>query len=140
MSRLERLKPIQKDLIDAAIGQLTDDYDETWHSVASAARTENGQTFSGLNLRHFAAKTCAEMSVLNIVTARTMSPINTIVSVRYVHETPQVVNSCGRCVQVLGDIFPEIQFIVDAPDEEELAVARVSDMLPFAYVKPEGAL
>jgi cytidine deaminase len=107
------------------------------HTVAAAARSTSGLTFTGANVFHFTGGPCAELVVLGAAAAGgVLAPdIASMVAVRRNSKTGmmEVINPCGRCRQVLLDYSPAMRVIVRDKMGKEKAVA-VNELLPFAYV------
>lgn len=137
MSRFEQLTEQHEELIVQARDRLLEDFDSQYHTVAAAVQTSEGDVYTAMNFKHYAAMLCAEISALAVARSMTSDPIDTVVSVRSVNFRPSVINSCGRCVQVYGDLYPDIHFIVAPSGDEELAVVTAKDMLPLPYKSRE---
>ncbi|KAI9040673.1 uncharacterized protein KD926_007753 [Aspergillus affinis] len=113
------------------------------HSVASAAMDSSGRIHTGLNVYHFTGGPCAELVVLGAAAAAgvgvglsTEIQLTTIVAV---DNSGKVLSPCGRCRQVLADLWPGIGVVVDQADAEEgrekvLRVVGMEELLPWGYV------
>lgn len=103
--------------------------------VAAVIRDANGKEFKAMHMRHFANKICSELAAL-VVLVNSGDEITeplTVAAATYVNGEPRIVNSCGRCRQVLGDHFAEIRFVMNK--DGELQEVSLADALPFAYLK-----
>lgn len=123
------------------------------HTVAAACRSsarpggnEESKTFVGVNVDHFTGGPCAELVVLGTAAASGVlaSEIDTIVAVvRRAGKPITVINPCGRCRQVMMDYHSGLDVLV--LDESQgrgidgvVRKVGVRELLPFAYVWPEG--
>lgn len=127
----------------------------TDHTVSAAALSSKGKIYTGINVSHFAAGSCAEnIAFANAAAdgvASSMAPgiiseesgeaphLTTVVAVA--NDNRGVINPCGRCRQLMADYYPDIKVIIK-DDRGDLRVAGVKELLPFAYVsslwKPDG--
>lgn len=116
------------------------------HTVASAARSNAGVTFVGVNVYHFTGGPCAELVVLGVAaTAGVLAKdLSTIVAVGRTpskelggEPTIDVISPCGRCRQVLMDYNPEIRVLI-VDDGGNLVPVELWALLPHAYVWPDG--
>ena len=101
-------------------------------TVAAAVRDTAGRVHLGVNLHHFTGGPCAELVALANVRAAGATPA-TIVAVGA--EGRGVMLPCGRDRQVFADYFPNLRVLVPTP--AGVAVARVADLLPLAYLTEE---
>lgn len=132
---------VDRELIALAAGVFASipESDEN-HTVAAAVRSKSGETFVAFNVYHFTGGPCAELAALGAAAAGGIlaSEIATIVAVaRRPGNVKFVVNPCGRCRQVLLDYNPDINVIYMDGNGHE-TVARAMDLMPFAYVWPDG--
>lgn len=123
------------ELIEAASQLLRKKYEDPRHTVASALRTKTGEIFTAVNSHHFNAFVCAEMSVLDIAINQGRGNVETLVAVHYRDSkgTIGVVNSCGKCRQIILDYAPETELLIE--ENGKLAKKSISELLPFAYYK-----
>ncbi|KAH8705988.1 putative cytidine deaminase [Talaromyces proteolyticus] len=106
------------------------------HSVASAAISSDGKSFTGVNVYHFTGGPCAELVVLGIAAAAGVSKLTHIVAVA--NEKRGILSPCGRCRQVLYDLQPDIKVIVAESDGGGPRAVPITDLLPYAYSNDEA--
>jgi cytidine deaminase len=94
--------------------------------VAAAVLTADGRHHTGINIFHFSGGPCAEIVALGRAATDTESSPVTLVAVG--NGTRGIVTPCGRCRQMLHDIWPEIQIII-ARANRTIKVA-LSELLP----------
>ena len=128
------------------------------HSVACAALDSTGRIHTGLNVYHFTGGPCAELVVLGVAAAAGVgvglsTPTETetetetqpgtkisLTAIVAVDNSGKVLSPCGRCRQVLADLWPGIGVVVDVADgdgeerEKVLKVMGVGELLPWGYV------
>lgn len=108
-------------------------------SVAAAAISSTGQTFTGVNVYHFTGGPCAELVVLaNAAAEDATKDLTHIVAVG--NGGRGILNPCGRCRQVLLDLCSGIKVIcksVSGGGESGVKVLGMRDLLPFGYEAPE---
>lgn len=114
-------------LIDAAVRALDAAGDGINHTVASAVRCSDAQIVTGVNLFHFTGGPCAELVALANASGRIPA---TIVAVG--DDDRGVIAPCGRCRQVMVDLFPDITVML--PDGVKMPVG---DLVPHPYVQRE---
>lgn len=142
-----------KSLINLAISALSKipATDEN-HTVAAACRSKPSllsgetKTFAAVNVDHFTGGPCGELTVLGTAAANgVLAPqIQTMVAVVRRAEKPiTVINPCGKCRQVMMDYNSGMEVLV--LDESQgrgiegvVRKVKIGDLLPFAYVWPEG--
>ncbi|MCB5169570.1 cytidine deaminase [Streptomyces bambusae] len=100
------------------------------HTMAAAARAEDGRIITAVNAYHFTGGPCAELVLIGTAAAQGAYALRTIVAVG--DRDRGVVPPCGRCRQVLLDYFPGLQVIVGAGDR--IRSVPVADLLPDSYV------
>ncbi|WP_406152891.1 cytidine deaminase [Streptomyces sp. NBC_01023] len=100
------------------------------HTMAAAARAQDGRIITAVNAYHFTGGPCAELVLLGTAAAQGAYELDTLVSVG--DNDRGVVPPCGRCRQVLLDYFPALQVIVGA--DGRLRTVSITDMLPEGYV------
>ena len=116
------------------------------HTVAAACKSRSGATFVGVNVDHFSGGPCAEMVVLGTAAANGVlsGDITTMVAVVRRRGKPiTVINPCGRCRQVMLDYNPNVEVLVldeshGVGDKGVVRKVRARELLPFAYVWPDG--
>ncbi|PLB53385.1 hypothetical protein P170DRAFT_473250 [Aspergillus steynii IBT 23096] len=118
------------------------------HSVASAALDSAGKIHTGLNVYHFTGGPCAELVVLGVAAAAGvgvgLSAETTLTAIVAVDNSGKVLSPCGRCRQVLADLWPGIGVVVDQADrdgagngegeegqEKVLTVMSLGELLPW---------
>ncbi|WP_171169804.1 cytidine deaminase [Streptomyces sp. I05A-00742] len=123
-------RPVDHELVEAAAHVArTHTFGED-HTMAAAARTDDGRVVTGLNVYHFTGGPCAELVVMGAAAAQGARSLTAIVAVG--DRGRGVVPPCGRCRQVLLDYYPGIDVIVGGGDE--LRAVPVTDLLPESYV------
>jgi cytidine deaminase len=100
------------------------------HTMAAAARAQDGRIVTAVNAYHFTGGPCAELVVIGAAAAQGASELDTIVAVG--DRDRGVVPPCGRCRQVLVDYFPALKVIVGAGDR--LRTVSITDLLPESYI------
>lgn len=100
------------------------------HTMAAAARAEDGRIVTAVNAYHFTGGPCAELVVIGAAAAQGAYDLDTIVAVG--DRDRGVVPPCGRCRQVLLDYFPAIKVIVGTGDT--LRTVSITDLLPESYI------
>ncbi|MEV5433433.1 cytidine deaminase [Streptomyces sp. NPDC052701] len=100
------------------------------HTMAAAARAQDGRIVTAVNAYHFTGGPCAEVVLIGAAAAQGAYELNTIVAVG--DRDRGVVPPCGRCRQVLLDYFPALEVIVGAGDR--LRTVGIADLLPESYV------
>ena len=99
------------------------------HTMGAAVRTEDGLTFVGVNLFHFAGGPCAELVALGAARAAGARQVADIVAVG--NGGRGVCAPCGRCRQVFVDYYPDLRVIVPTGGGPRSVLA--SELLPGAY-------
>ncbi|GAA0429544.1 cytidine deaminase [Streptomyces luteireticuli] len=102
------------------------------HSMAAAARTDDGRIVTGLNVHHFTGGPCAELVVIGTAAAQGARSLRTVVAVG--DGGRGVVPPCGRCRQVLLDYYPDVEVIVG--EGTALRAVPVAELLPCSYNPP----
>ncbi|MFL6119878.1 cytidine deaminase [Actinophytocola sp.] len=100
------------------------------HTMAAAARTQDGRIVTAVNAYHFTGGPCAELVLIGTAAAQGTYELNTIVAVG--DRDRGVVPPCGRCRQVLLDYFPTLHVIVASGDQ--VRTVPITDLLPESYV------
>lgn len=130
---------IDQDLVSSVTNYLRANYEEGERYVAAVIKTADGKEFKAMHSRHYANKMCAELAALTVMINTDSSIQQPITSIAATFNrddsTPTVVNSCGRCRQVLGDMFPSIRFIIN--DNGSLSNIGIEQALPYAYRRNE---
>jgi cytidine deaminase len=125
------LTPKELNLIEVARSTINSIPKSDNHSVASAALSENGQVFSGVNVYHFTGGPCAELVVLGVVAGAGAQKLTHIVAVGEDGQEGVIMSPCGRCRQVLRDLHPDINVILQNPGRA--VSVSIDDLLPYAY-------
>ncbi|WP_327349307.1 cytidine deaminase [Streptomyces sp. NBC_01321] len=100
------------------------------HTMAAAARAQDGRIVTAVNAYHFTGGPCAELVLLGTAAAQGAYKLDTIVAVG--DRDRGVVPPCGRCRQVLLDYFPDLKVIVGAGDR--LRTVSITGLLPESYI------
>jgi cytidine deaminase len=100
------------------------------HTMAAAARAQDGRIVTAVNAYHFTGGPCAELVVIGAAAAQGAYDLDTIVAIG--DRDRGVVPPCGRCRQVLLDYFPNLKVIIGASDS--LRTVSITDLLPESYI------
>ncbi|WP_405546805.1 cytidine deaminase [Streptomyces phaeochromogenes] len=100
------------------------------HTMAAAARAQDGRIVTAVNAYHFTGGPCAELVLVGAAAAQDAYYLDTMVAVG--DRDRGVVPPCGRCRQVLVDYFPALKVIVGAGDR--LRTVSITDLLPESYI------
>ncbi|WP_455355426.1 cytidine deaminase family protein [Streptomyces sp. SYSU K217416] len=100
------------------------------HTMAAAARAQDGRIVTAVNAYHFTGGPCAELVLIGAAAAQSAYELDTIVAVG--GRDRGVVPPCGRCRQVLVDYFPALTVIVGAGDR--LRTVSITDLLPESNI------
>ncbi|MGY1501369.1 cytidine deaminase [Streptomyces sp. QTS52] len=122
--------PVDHELIQAAARIARTRCRGDNHTMAAAARTQDGRIVTAVNAYHFTGGPCAELVVIGTAAAQGAYDLDTIVAVG--DRDRGVVPPCGRCRQVLLDYFPALKVIVGEGDR--LRTVRITELLPETYV------
>ncbi|MFI8342202.1 cytidine deaminase [Streptomyces sp. NPDC085639] len=122
--------PVDRELIEAAAHIARTRCRSENHTMAAAARADDGRIVTAVNAYHFTGGPCAELVVIGAAAAQGIHALDTIVAVG--DRDRGVVPPCGRCRQVLLDYFPSLKVIVGAGDR--VRSVPVADLLPESYV------
>ncbi|RJE21730.1 blasticidin-S deaminase, partial [Aspergillus sclerotialis] len=115
----------ETNLVNLAIKAITQIPKSEDYSVSSAALSEDGQIFTGINVYHFTGGPCAELVTLGVAALAGPPKLTLIVAVS---NDGRILSPCGRCRQVLRDLHPGIKVIV--PKEGGPEVVGIDDLLP----------
>ncbi|ANY07238.1 ASCH domain-containing protein [Pseudonocardia sp. HH130630-07] len=123
------LTPPERRLVEAATATLRTAHRSADHTVAAAVLDSGGAVHTGVNVFHFTGGPCAEpVAVGQAVAAPGVRlPLLRVVAV---HERG-VIAPCGRCRQILFDLYPEIRAVVRTANG--LAAVPVRDLLPYVF-------
>ncbi|MET9463967.1 cytidine deaminase [Streptomyces sp. NPDC006544] len=122
--------PVDRELIEAAAHVARTRCRGDNHTMAAAARTQDGRIVTAVNAYHFTGGPCAELVLLGTAAAQGVYELDTIVAVG--DRDRGVVSPCGRCRQVLLDYFPALKVIVGAGHGTR--TVSLTDLLPESYV------
>ncbi|MEU2243917.1 cytidine deaminase [Streptomyces sp. NPDC018338] len=122
--------PVDHELIEAAAHIARTRCRGDNHTMAAAARAEDGRIVTAVNAYHFTGGPCAELVLIGTAAAQGAYELSTIVAVG--DRDRGVVPPCGRCRQVLLDYFPALKVIVG--DGDHVRTVRITDLLPASYV------
>ncbi|GAA2625194.1 MULTISPECIES: cytidine deaminase [Streptomyces] len=100
------------------------------HTMAAAARARDGRIITSVNVYHFTGGPCAELVLIGAAAAQGAYVLDTIVAVG--DRDRGIVPPCGRCRQVLLDLFPSIRVIVAVGDRPR--ALSITELLPESYV------
>ncbi|MEH0549013.1 cytidine deaminase [Streptomyces sp. B21-105] len=100
------------------------------HTVAAAARDQDGRIITAVNAYHFTGGPCAELVLIGTAAGQGAYELDTIVAVG--DRERGVIPPCGRCRQVLLDYFPALKVIVGHDDH--VRSVPITDLLPETYV------
>ncbi|KAI1913417.1 hypothetical protein LOZ53_003437 [Ophidiomyces ophidiicola] len=121
---------VAQKLVDTATSIIDKIPVSDFYSVASTALSEDGRIFSGVNVYHFTGGPCAELVVLGVAAAAGAQRLTHIVAVG--NEGRGIFSPCGRCRQVLLDLHPGIQVVLQTKDG--VATTSVEELLPSTYI------
>lgn len=129
----DQLSAADAELVAAArrlVEQRTDGYR---HTVAAAVRLTDGRLVTGLNLYHFTGGPCGEIVALANAAAAG-GEVECIVAVG--SSDRGVLSPCGRCRQVLLELWPRADVLV--PLGHGVARRAISELLPLAFVDADA--
>ena len=109
---------MDEELIQAASSLVNARTDDANHTTAAAARTGKGLIVTGMNVFHFTGGPCAELDAGELVE---------IVAVG--DGGRGILSPCGRCRQVLSDLYPDLCVIVSTGDSAQSV--PVAEPLPW---------
>lgn len=118
---------VDLELVERARELIESRSDDRYHTTASAARAKDGGIVVGVNVFHFTGGPCAELVVLGRAVADGATELRQIVAVG--DRGRGVLSPCGRCRQVMLDLFPAITVVVQA--ESSLQAMPVRELLPW---------
>ncbi|MCI3270586.1 cytidine deaminase [Streptomyces cylindrosporus] len=122
--------PVDHELVEAAAEVARTRCRGDNHTMAAAARADDGRIITAVNAYHFTGGPCAEMVVIGAAAAQGAYQLDTIVAVG--DRDRGVVPPCGRCRQVLLDYFPAVKVVVGQGDR--VRAVPVAALLPESYV------
>ncbi|WP_329277808.1 cytidine deaminase family protein [Streptomyces sp. NBC_01451] len=126
-----RPHPVDHELIEAAAHIARTRCRGDNHTMAAAARAQDGRIVTAVNAYHFTGGPCAELVLIGTAAAQGAYDLDTIVAVG--DRERGVVPPCGRCRQVLLDYFPTLRVIVGNADDDLRAIP-IAELLPETYV------
>ena len=119
---------VDLELISEATKLIAARTDDRNHTTAAAARSSDGRIITGVNVFHFTGGPCAELVVIGRAVAEGATDLTQIVAVG--DRDRGVLPPCGRCRQVLLDLFPKIDVIV--ADGASARSVPIVELLPAA--------
>ncbi|WCD97631.1 cytidine deaminase [Streptomyces sp. HUAS 31] len=122
--------PVDHELIQAAADVARTRCRGDNHTMAAAARAQDGRVITAVNAYHFTGGPCAELVLIGAAAAQGAYDLDTIVAVG--DRDRGVVPPCGRCRQVLLDYFPALKVIVGEGDRAR--AVPIAELLPEGYV------
>ncbi|QKZ20759.1 cytidine deaminase family protein [Streptomyces chartreusis] len=122
--------PVDHELVQAAADVARARCRGDNHTVAAAARAQDGRVITAVNAYHFTGGPCAELVLIGAAAAQGAYDLDTIVAVG--NRDRGIVPPCGRCRQVLLDYFPALKVIVGEGDRTR--AVPITDLLPESYV------
>ena len=125
------LTPQETNLIEVAKATINAIPKSDTYSVASAALSTTGQTFTGVNVFHFTGGPCAELVVLGVAAAAGLPSLSHIVAIGEDGNGGVIMSPCGRCRQVLRDLHSGIRAIVQK--DGVVKSVSIDELLPYAY-------
>ncbi|MFE4537517.1 cytidine deaminase family protein [Streptomyces scopuliridis] len=125
-----RIHHVDHELIEAAAHVARTRCRGDNHTMAAAARTQDGRIVTAVNAYHFTGGPCAELVLVGTAAAQGAYELDTIVAVG--DRDRGVVPPCGRCRQVLLDYFPALKVIVG--EDDHVRTVPVTALLPESYV------
>lgn len=123
-------RPVDHELIQAAVDVARTRCRGDNHTVAAAGRAPDGRIVTAVNAYHFTGGPCAELVLIGAAAGQGVYELDTIVAVG--DRDRGVIPPCGRCRQALLDYFPNLQVIVGNGDR--LRVLTIAELLPETYV------
>ncbi|MEQ3550481.1 ASCH domain-containing protein [Pseudonocardia nematodicida] len=123
------LSTAERRLVEAATATLVNAHRSDDHSVAAAAMDSAGNVFTGVNVFHFTGGPCAEPVAVGqaVAAAEAVLPLTCIAAV---HDRG-VIAPCGRCRQILFDLYPGIRAVIRTKIGHEAVPVR--ELLPFVF-------
>ncbi|MGI5409297.1 cytidine deaminase family protein [Streptomyces chartreusis] len=122
--------PVDHELVQAAADVARARCRGDNHTVAAAARAQDGRVITAVNAYHFTGGPCAELVLIGAAAAQGAYDLDTIVAVG--DRDRGIVPPCGRCRQVLLDYFPALKVIVG--EGHRTRAVPITDLLPESYV------
>ena len=122
--------PVDHELIQAAADVARTRCRGDNHTMAAAARAQDGRIVTAVNAYHSTGGPCAELVLIGAAAAQGAYDLDTIVAVG--DRDRGVVPPCGRCRQVLLDYFPALKVIVGSDDH--VRTVTITDLLPESHV------
>lgn len=119
----------ERRLVDTATATLRNAHRSEDHTVAAAAMDSAGTIFTGVNVYHFTGGPCAEPVAVGQAVAAPEARLP-LVCIAAVHERG-VIAPCGRCRQILFDLYPGIRAVVRTKTGHTAVPVR--DLLPYVF-------
>jgi cytidine deaminase len=123
------------ELIDVATSLIAARADGRFHTAAAAARAGDGRVLTGVNVLHFTGGPCAELVVLGRAAAEGVDELIQIVAVG--DRDRGILSPCGRCRQMLLDVFPNIRVVVRTGSSTQ--AVPIAELLPWANRRNPGS-
>ena len=121
------MSELDHDLIEAAASLIAMRSDDCYHTTAATARARDGRIVSAVNVYHFTGGPCAELVVIGRAVADGAADLEQIVAVG--DRDRGILPPCGRCRQILFDLYPTIGVSVD--DGAGPALTPIAELLPL---------
>ena len=119
---------VDLELVEEATRLVASRSDDRNHTTAAAARTRDGRIVTGVNVYHFTGGPCAELVVIGRAVAEGAGDLTQIVAVG--DRDRGILPPCGRCRQILLDLFPGVDVVVS--DGTSPRTLPIADLLPVA--------
>ncbi len=143
MRYVKRLKPVQSKLLDAAAQAMENAHNPYSHYYVGAAVLADGnRIFKGCNFENAAFNDSihAEMAAISAANTAGYRRIRAIavISREKNGKTKVPATPCGICRQIIFESSRrsgiDVEVIMSNTDRSKIAVMRISQLLPFAFV------
>ena len=124
---------LEQRVIDAAQALATTLGKNPNHTVGAAAMDTSGQIHTAVNVHHFTGGPCAELVVLGVAAAAHAGPLIAMASAG--DQGRGLIPPCGRCCQVMLDLYPDLRVAV--PTESGPQLRPIANLLPDALFAPD---
>lgn len=115
---------------------IKDRFEKGKHHVACVLYTSN-DVYRALHLDSNGFDICAEPIAIGQAIVERAESLLKIVSVHWtgnLRDEPTVVSPCGNCAQLMAEIAPALEVLVNTGDQ--IKSVRAEDLLPYRYQKP----